>query len=255
MRFHSFKLHRYITFLNTHPATGQSDESFQAPLDHTHPFLPSSLLCGSPAPSVLQWHHCTAISIWRSSSSSRHTRTISHIRTAALCLTQTKHSTDSKHCLNWTSRDSHSLFLFRGLTTAWTIKHSQPSVSIECRVVFIGVMSGESRYPHLSPPTACQSYWSEPAPPPLHLSLAGPAGRTQSDRGQDSGWHRLNMSNTNKTTYFHWSALLLERNLIIWSKRLNFTWLTVIISNYIDQQTSVNQLLGQNANCLSLFRA
>lgn len=43
------------------------------------------------------------------------------------------------------------------------------------------IMLSYSMDSHLSLPTECQSYWSEPAPPPLHLSLAGPAGKTRSD--------------------------------------------------------------------------
>lgn len=115
-----------IHSISQQPAMGQSDKSLWAPWITL--ILP---LWAQPAMSVLKWHHCTAISMCRSSCSSssrhRHTRAISHIRTAAHCLTLTSPlaKPSGQIC---TSQDKCSLLLLWDVTT-WTAKHPEPSVS------------------------------------------------------------------------------------------------------------------------------
>lgn len=85
MRSYGFRSRWYITPLNTLPQCSQTSH-FQVPSGALSPSLP----CVSPALSVLQWHHCTVISIWRSSQQPTHMNDCSHPHCSALLHSATR---------------------------------------------------------------------------------------------------------------------------------------------------------------------
>lgn len=162
-----------IHYISQQQPTGQSNLSFP-----WIALIPPPTPGASPALRARWWHRRTAISTWRSGSC-RHTRT----------------GTESALQGSDSPNNPQIIHRPRFLTPPRATEQLPSSVS----VCLSGFWINEQSY--LSPPTGCQSYWSESAPPPLHLSQAGSAGKTQSDRGGKSARERLNMSKANKPSH------------------------------------------------------
>lgn len=197
MMSHSFRLQWYIIFPGTQPWGNQTSHSehpgshSSSPSGRTQPCLCSNDTTALPSACAAAAAAAAAADTQEQSHTSALQRTASH----------------------WQALSQNPLAKFVHLSAVYyrsgMSQHEPLSIHSHLSV---GVLSVKclvtAGTPHLSLPTACQSCWSEPAPPPPRPSRAGPAGRTQSARGRDSGRHRLDMTNANRLACYRRSAHL-----------------------------------------------
>lgn len=176
MRFCSCRLQWCITFLSTLPQYNQTSH-LKAPWSDCFSSLLFPCLWATPL---------TASSSGSDAAARRQTQRERSLTSALQRSASQRHSGSTLSKKNSVCLERPQDVLLQ-LSKDFTSRHL-------LRLIFVRVLCVMRlywRYSHLSLPTGCQSYWSEHAPLPLHLSLAGPAGKKQSDGRKHKRSHTL----------------------------------------------------------------